>query len=43
MRHTKRDANSATHILAKDAFNHPDDLVGIADVPKCIQSIILNE
>lgn len=43
MIHPKLNANYATNILAKDAFNHPKDLVGIDDVPNYIQSIILIE
>lgn len=41
--HTRREANAATHFLAKDALNHLEALIDVEVVLDCIHSIVLQE
>ncbi|XP_042942901.1 uncharacterized protein LOC122277084 [Carya illinoinensis] len=41
--HTKRDANMAAHLLAKDALNVVDDIFDLESIPDCIKSAVLSD
>lgn len=41
--HVKRDANSAAHVLAKEAVRHVNDQIWMEEVPMCIYDIITLE
>jgi hypothetical protein len=41
--HVKRDANAATHGLAREAVTHVVDKVWLEEVPPCIYGIISRE
>jgi ribonuclease HI len=41
--HVKRDANSAAHVLAREAIKNVIDRVWVEETPNCIYGIVLRE
>ncbi|XP_041025266.1 uncharacterized protein LOC121265642 [Juglans microcarpa x Juglans regia] len=41
--HTKREANKATRIVAKNALHLAEDLYDLEDIPNCIRQIVISD
>jgi hypothetical protein len=39
--HVKKDANSAAHILAKEAGRHANEQIWMEEIPNCILNIVI--